>query len=605
MGDEELGVGDEGLAEEAITIELDRCYRHIVGSLVYLGVTRPDILYSVHILSQFVSAPTQLHYIHLLRVLRYLRGTMSRRLFFPRSSSLQLQAYCDATWASDSSNRRSLSAYCVFLGGSLIAWKTKKRTAVSRSSTEVELRAMALVTAEVTWLRWLLADFGVSVSIPTPTDSTGAISIARDPVKHELTKHISVDAYYTRAQVEDGVVTLRYVPSELQLADFFTKTQTRAQHSFYLSKLAVSERPFDLIHSDVSSPFVSKGGHKYCITSIDDFSHHTEVLPIYKNFSAMVRSHFDTSIRVKTFLMPFVKSFLRKVLLLSFLVLVLQLRTVLVNASIIFFLRLLVLLCLLLLLLRPPSSPPIFGLRQSTHIYNIQTMTTFIFPIVFSMCFLHLEHNRDYDDTFAPVAHMTGVRTSCNGVYSALSRLFVLDFSIWPVVSALHTSSNVCSLLLYVDGMIINGDDPQCIAFVKARLGEQFLMSDLGPLHYFLRIEVSSAPHRFYLSQEKYIQSFLNRASLTYHRAVETPMELNLHLCATNGEPLDDPTHYRHIIGSLAYLGVTRRDISYSMHTLSQFVCAPCSSTIVIFSGSYVVFVGICNVICPFHALAL
>ncbi|WVZ66075.1 LOW QUALITY PROTEIN: hypothetical protein U9M48_015349 [Paspalum notatum var. saurae] len=153
-----------------------------------------------------------------------------------------LQAYYDATCASDSSDRRSLSAYCVFLGGSLIAWKTKKQTAVSRSSTEAELRAMALVTAEVTWLRWLLADFGVSVSMPTPflTDSTGAISIARDPVKHELTKHIGVDAYYTRTQVQDGVVTLRYVPSELQLADFLTKAQTRDQHRFYLSKLSGS-----------------------------------------------------------------------------------------------------------------------------------------------------------------------------------------------------------------------------------------------------------------------------------------------------------------------------------------------------------------------------
>ncbi|WVZ94315.1 hypothetical protein U9M48_040221 [Paspalum notatum var. saurae] len=181
-------------------------YRHIVGSLVYLGVTRPDISYSVHILSQFVSdlsAPTQLYYSHLLRVLRYLRGTISRRLFFPRSSSLRLRAYRDATWASDSSDRRSLSLIMFFL-------VTKKRTAVSRSSTEAELRAMALVTAEVTWLR-----FWCFVSIPTPllTDGTSAISIARDPVKHELTKHIGVDAYYTRARVRDGVVTLRYVPS--------------------------------------------------------------------------------------------------------------------------------------------------------------------------------------------------------------------------------------------------------------------------------------------------------------------------------------------------------------------------------------------------------
>jgi hypothetical protein len=76
-------------------------YCHIVGCLVYLGATRPDISYYVHILSQFVSAPTQIHYSHLLHVLRYLRGTRTRRLFFPHSSSLQLQAYCDATWASD------------------------------------------------------------------------------------------------------------------------------------------------------------------------------------------------------------------------------------------------------------------------------------------------------------------------------------------------------------------------------------------------------------------------------------------------------------------------------------------------------------------------
>jgi hypothetical protein len=114
-------------------------YRHIVGSLVYLGFTRPDISYSVHILSQFVSAPTQIHYSHLLRVLCYLRGTSTRHLFFPHSSSLQLQAYCDATWASDLSGHHSLSTYCVFLGGSLIAWKTKKQVAVSRSSAEAEL----------------------------------------------------------------------------------------------------------------------------------------------------------------------------------------------------------------------------------------------------------------------------------------------------------------------------------------------------------------------------------------------------------------------------------------------------------------------------------
>jgi hypothetical protein len=155
-------------------------------------------------------------------------------LFFPRSSSLQLQAYCDATWASDPSDHRSLSTYCVFLGGSLIAWKTKKQVAASRSSAEAELRAMALVTTEVTWLRWLLEDFGASVSMPISllSDSTRPISIAHDPVKHELTKHVGVDAPFTWSQVQDGVVTLQYVSSELQLIDFFMKAQTRAHHQF-------------------------------------------------------------------------------------------------------------------------------------------------------------------------------------------------------------------------------------------------------------------------------------------------------------------------------------------------------------------------------------
>jgi hypothetical protein len=109
-------------------------YHRIVRSLVYFGITRPDISYSVHILSKFVSTLAQIHYSHLLRVLRYLHGTSTRRLFFPRSSSLHLQTYCDAIWASDHSDRRSLFAYCIFLVSSLIAWKTKKQIAVSHSS---------------------------------------------------------------------------------------------------------------------------------------------------------------------------------------------------------------------------------------------------------------------------------------------------------------------------------------------------------------------------------------------------------------------------------------------------------------------------------------
>ena len=102
-------------------------------------------------------------------------------------------------------------------------------------------------------------------------------------------------------------------------------------------------------------------------------------------------------------------------------------------------------------------------------------------------------------------------------------------------------------------------------------------MSDLGPLRYFLGIEVSSTSDGFFISQEKYIQDLLARAALTDERIVETPMELNVHLRATDGDPLPDPTRYRHLVGSLVYLAVTRPDISYTVHILSQFVSAPTS----------------------------
>lgn len=230
---------------EGVLLEDPSRYRQIVGSLVYLTITRPDIAHIVHVLSQFVSAPTSVHYSHLLRVLRYLRGTASRQLFYARSSQLHLHAYSDSTWASDPMDRRSITGYCIFLGTSLIAWKSKKQTAVSRSSTESELRALATTTSEIVWLRWLLSDLGVECKDPTPLlcDNTGAIQIANDPVKHELTKHIGVDASFTCSHCQQSTISLRYVPSELQVADFFTKAQTREQHRLYILKLNVIDPP--------------------------------------------------------------------------------------------------------------------------------------------------------------------------------------------------------------------------------------------------------------------------------------------------------------------------------------------------------------------------
>jgi len=164
-------------------------------------------------------------------VLRYLRGTSSQCLFYARDSPLQLHAYSDSIWASDPTDRCSITGYCILLGSSPLAWKSKKQADVSRSGTEAELRALAATTSEIVWFRWLLADFGIPCDAPTPLlcdcDNTGAIQIANDPVKHELTKHIGVDAFFIRSHCHKKTIALQYVLSELQLADFFTKAQTR------------------------------------------------------------------------------------------------------------------------------------------------------------------------------------------------------------------------------------------------------------------------------------------------------------------------------------------------------------------------------------------
>jgi hypothetical protein len=109
-------------------------------------------------------------------------------------------------------------------------------------------------------------------------------------------------------------------------------------------------------------------------------------------------------------------------------------------------------------------------------------------------------------------------------------------------------------LLLYVDDMLITGDNSEHISHVKQHLSKEFQMSDLGPLSYFLGIEVHQTPKGFYLSQSKYIQDLLDRSGITDTRTAATPMDIHLKLRSKDGTPLADPTRYRHIVGSLVYL---------------------------------------------------
>ena len=134
---------------------------------------------------------------------------------------------------------------------------------------------------------------------------------------------------------------------------------------------------------------------------------------------------------------------------------------------------------------------------------------------------------------------------------------------------------SIILLLLYVNDMIITSDDFSDIQELKDFLSQQFEMKDLGHLSYFLGLEITHSTDRLYITQVKYASEILSRAGLTDSKTIDTPVEFNAHLTLSGGKPLSNPSLYRRLVGSLVYLTVTRPDIFYAIHQVSQYLSAP------------------------------
>ncbi|KAJ9548567.1 hypothetical protein OSB04_021110 [Centaurea solstitialis] len=223
-----------------------KVYRAIIGSLLYLTASRPDIMFATCVCARFQCDPRESHLGAVKRILKYLKGTPNFGLWYPKDSGFELTAFTDSDHAGCKLNRKSTSGACQFLGDKLVSWSSRKQNCVSLSTAEAEYVAAACCCSQVLWMKIQLADYGYTMHrIPIYCDSSSAIQIAANPVQHSRTKHIDIRYHFIKDHVEKGNVELFFVESERQIADLFTKAFNEKRHYYLLSKLGMLDPPAD------------------------------------------------------------------------------------------------------------------------------------------------------------------------------------------------------------------------------------------------------------------------------------------------------------------------------------------------------------------------
>ncbi|GKB33560.1 copia protein [Tanacetum coccineum] len=227
------------LDEDHLGILVDQTrFCSMVGSLMYLTASRPDLIFVVCMCARYQALPTKKHLKALKQVFWYLRGTIKKGLWYSKDTVMALTAYADADHAGCQDTRRSTSGNAQFLGDKLVSWSSKKQKSTTISTTEAGYIAMSRCCAQILWMRSQLTDYGfVFNKIPLYCDNRSAISLCCNNVQHSRSKHIDIRHHFKREKVEKGVVELYFVPTDYHLADIFTKALSRERFKFLLSRL--------------------------------------------------------------------------------------------------------------------------------------------------------------------------------------------------------------------------------------------------------------------------------------------------------------------------------------------------------------------------------
>ncbi|KAI3727550.1 hypothetical protein L6452_16166 [Arctium lappa] len=213
-------------------------YRGMIGSLLYLTASRPDIMYATCLCARYQANPKESHLAVVKRIFRYLKGTMNLGLWYPKDSGFDLIGYSDSDFAGSKVDRKSTTSSCQLLGGNLVSWSSKKQNSVSTSTAEAEYVAAGSCCAQILWMKNQLQDYAKVYShVPILCDNSSAIAIANNPVLHSRSKHIDIRYHFIRDHISKGDIELHFIPTDLQLADLFTKPLDEARFNFLVGSL--------------------------------------------------------------------------------------------------------------------------------------------------------------------------------------------------------------------------------------------------------------------------------------------------------------------------------------------------------------------------------
>ncbi|GJV88095.1 retrovirus-related pol polyprotein from transposon TNT 1-94 [Tanacetum coccineum] len=217
-------------------------YQGMIGSLLYLTASRPNIMFSVCLCARFQEAPKTSHLEAVKCIFRYIKGTTHLGLWYPKGTDIETVVYADSDHAGDYVDRKSTSGICTFVGCCLTSWFSKKQTALAISTTEAEYVSAGKACQQALWMKQSLIDYDVRLDdVPIMCDNKGAIDLSKNPVQHSRTKHIKIRHHFLHDNVQKGHILIKKVSSVDNIADILTKPLKRESFIYLRLGLGMME----------------------------------------------------------------------------------------------------------------------------------------------------------------------------------------------------------------------------------------------------------------------------------------------------------------------------------------------------------------------------